>query len=487
MPICVLEIADETNVKIKGLDLDTRKKLVAKFKFDVPGARYLPAVRLGRWDGKVSFVQLSGSTYINLLPQILPMLEAAGYDVEVEDTRDYVTQFEFDSITEDSFAHINWPAKHAAEGTPIVLRDYQVAAVNQFLSTPQCINVLATGSGKTLITAAMSYSVQKHGRSIIIVPNKTLVVQTESDYKNLGLDVGVYFGDRKEIGRTHTICTWQSLNVILKNTKSGEGDTISIGEFIEDVVCVIVDEAHSCKASALQTLLTGAMAKIPLRWGLTGTIPKEQHAALTLTCTLGPVVGYLGASQLQDIGVLANCKINICQLVDHVEFRDYPSELKYLLTNEDRLKHIASMINQIKDTGNTLVLMDRVEPGKILAELIPDSVFISGATKLTERRSEFDEIADNDNRVLIATYGIAAVGINIVRIHNLILIEPGKSFVRVIQSIGRGLRVGHDKDHVEIYDITSTCKFAKRHLTKRKEFYKEANYEFNVQKINYIK
>ena len=89
--------------------------------------------------------------------------------------------------------------------------------------------------------------------------------------------------------------------------------------------------------------------------------------------------------------------------------------------------------------------------------------------------------------MLIATYGIAAVGINIVRIHNLILIEPGKSFVRVIQSIGRGLRVGHDKNHVEIYDITSTCKFAKRHLTKRKEFYKEANYEFNVQKINYIK
>lgn len=487
MPTCILHIADETNVKISGLDLDTRKKIVNKFKFDIPGARYSPAVRLGRWDGKASFVQLSGATYLNLLPEIIPMLETAGYDIEVSDTRDYPTQFEFDPITEATFSHTVWPEKHAAAGQPIVLRDYQVAAVNQFLSTPQCISVLATGSGKTMITAAMSYSVQRHGRSIIIVPNKTLVVQTEADYLNLGLDVGVYFGERKELGHAHTICTWQSLNVIMKNTKSGEGDTITIGEFIEDVVCVIVDEAHSCKAAALQSLLNGPMAKIPLRWGLTGTIPKEVHAAMTLLCTIGPVVGRLNASELQERGVLANCKINICQLVDHVEFRDYPSELTYLLTNQARLEQIASMIDKIKDSGNTLVLMDRVEPGKILAELIPDSVFISGATKLTERKTEFDEIADNDNRVLIATYGIAAVGINIVRIHNLILIEPGKSFIRVIQSIGRGLRVGHDKDHVEIYDITSTCKFAKRHLTKRKEFYREAKYEFEVQKINYVK
>jgi superfamily II DNA or RNA helicase len=85
----------------------------------------------------------------------------------------------------------------------------------------------------------------------------------------------------------------------------------------------------------------------------------------------------------------------------------------------------------------------------------------------------------------VATYGVAAVGINIPRIFNLVLVESGKSFTRVIQSIGRGIRRAEDKDFVQIWDITSTCKFAKRHLTKRKQFYKEANYPFSIEKTEW--
>jgi len=121
----------------------------------------------------------------------------------------------------------------------------------------------------------------------------------------------------------------------------------------------------------------------------------------------------------------------------------------------------------------------------MLEELIPNSVFVSGATKAQARKDEYDEIATMDGKVIIATYGVAAVGINIPRIFNLILIEPGKSFVRVIQSIGRGIRKAEDKDFVQIWDITSTCKFAKRHLTTRKKFYREANYPFEVDKIEW--
>ena len=121
----------------------------------------------------------------------------------------------------------------------------------------------------------------------------------------------------------------------------------------------------------------------------------------------------------------------------------------------------------------------------MLEELIPNSVFVSGATKAKDRKDEYDEIATMDGKVIIATYGVAAVGINIPRIFNLILIEPGKSFVRVIQSIGRGIRKAEDKDFVQIWDITSSCKFAKRHLTTRKKFYREANYPFEVEKIEW--
>jgi superfamily II DNA or RNA helicase len=490
-----LIIKDEVNVKIEGLDLSDRTALVKKFKYEIPGARYQPSVRLGRWDGKVAFFQLGGSSYINLLPEIIAYLESKGYDIDIEDLRDYSTTFAFEEFTEDTFSHITWPTGHPQAGQPIRFRDYQVEIINNFLTNPQSIQEIATGAGKTIMTAALSKSVEPYGRSIVIVPNKSLVTQTEADYINLGLDVGVYFGDRKEWGKTHTICTWQSLNVLLKATQAGTTE-VTIGEFIEDVVLVMVDEVHMAKADALKTLLTGVFARVPLRWGLTGTIPKEDYERISLLCSLGPVVGKLSASELQEAGHLANCHVNIVQLQDYAEYRDYQSELKYLVTDPERIAYLAKLIDSIKESGNTLILVDRIETGKLLQTELstlfslikgdrPDVAFVSGATKAGDRKDEYDEIATSTNKIIIATYGVAAVGINIPRIFNLVLVEPGKSFVRVIQSIGRGIRKAEDKDFVQIWDITSTCKFAKRHLTKRKQFYKEANYPFAIEKTEW--
>ena len=477
-------IRDEVNCKIEGLELDCRRALMKKFEHEVPGARYLPAVRLGRWNGKVSYCSLAGSTYINLLADAIPIVEHYGYDIELVDLREYNTNFTFEEIKEDSFAQKTWPKGHTQEGQPITLRDYQVTIINEFLKNPQCIQEVATGAGKTIMTAALSKSVEQYGRSIVIVPNKSLVVQTEADYINLGLDVGVYFGDRKEYNKRHTICTWQSLNNLLKNTKAGEAD-ITIKEFIEDVVCVMVDEVHMAKADALKTLLTGVMSHIPIRWGLTGTVPKSVYEQVALLVSLGPVINKLSAAELQDRGVLAQCHVNIVQMKDGVEFTNYQSELKHLLEDEKRLDKIAQLIDSIKDSGNTLILVDRVNAGRELQSRLADSVFISGETKLTERKEEYDEVKTSANKVIIATYGVAAVGINIPRIFNLVLVEPGKSFVRVIQSIGRGIRKAEDKDHVMIWDITSDCRFAKRHLTQRKAYYKEARYPFTLEKLDY--
>jgi superfamily II DNA or RNA helicase len=474
-------IRDEVNIKIEGLDLDARKALVTAFKYENPAARYLPAVRLGRWDGKVAYFQLGGSTYVNLLPEIMPILEKFDYDIELDDQRDYSNIFNFEQVSETSFEHVKWPKAHPAAGEPIMLRDYQVEIINNFLANPQCIQEVATGAGKTIMTAALSNAVAPYGRSIVIVPNKSLVTQTEADYINMQQDVGVYFGDRKEYGRQHTICTWQSLNNLLKNTKAGVGDC-TIGEFLEDVVCVIVDEVHMAKADALKTLLTGVMSHIPIRWGLTGTIPKEEYEFMSIKCAIGEVVGSLKAATLQEAGHLAQCHVNIVQLADHVEYNNYQSELKYLLETAGRLDYMAQLVQGIRESGNTLILVDRVAAGQALTERIKDAVFISGATKATDRQDEYNEVATAHGKVIVATYGVAAVGINIPRIFNLVLVEPGKSFVRVIQSIGRGIRKAEDKDFVQIWDLTSTCKFAKRHLTKRKAFYREANYPFAVEK-----
>ena len=487
MKRCTIQIRDEVNIKLEGLDLDVRRSLTNAFKYDVPYARYLPAVRLGRWDGKVSYFQLGGSTYTNLLPEIIPILEKFDYDIELDDQRDYSTTFAFEQVREDSFAHVKWPKGHPAAGEPIMMRDYQVEIVNNFLANPQCLQEVATGAGKTIMTAALSNAVAPYGRSIVIVPNKSLVTQTEKDYINMEQDVGVFFGDRKEYGRQHTICTWQSLNVLLKNTKAGTGE-VTIGEFLEGVVCVIVDEVHMAKADALNTLLTSVMSRVPIRWGLTGTIPKEKFESQALLVSLGPVIGRLSANELQQQGVLANCHVNIVQLVDHVEYKEYQSELKYLLEESGRLDTMADLIRRVNETGNTLVLVDRVAAGHALVERLGDrAVFVSGATKAKDRQDEYDQVAESTDKILVCTYGVAAVGINVPRLFNVVMVEPGKSFVRVIQSIGRGLRKAEDKDYVNIYDITSTCKFAKRHLQKRKVFYKEAGYPMSLEKLEWMK
>ena len=218
---------------------------------------------------------------------------------------------------------------------------------------------------------------------------------------------------------------------------------------------------------------------------ISGTIPKQAYEYESIFASIGQVVGGITAHQLQEIGVLSQCHVEVLQLLDIPVFRNYAEENKYLVTDKSRMEYIIKLISSISESGNTLVLVNRIETGNIIQTAIDGSAFISGNVKSSKRKSEYDEVAVMDNKIIVATYGVAAVGINIPRIFNLILIEPGKSFTRVIQSIGRGIRKAKDKDFVQIWDITSTCKYAKRHLTERKRFYKEAKYPFTVKKIDW--
>jgi len=479
-----LKIIDQVNIKFIDLDPNVRRKISEACKYFVPYARHMPKFKLGRWDGTVSFCSIGGSTYLNMLETVLPIILDAGYELDIDDRRPQYN-FQFPEISEDMFAHKVWPEGHVRAGDPIMLRDYQVEAIKTYTENLQSIQSISTGAGKTLMTAALSSLIEPYGRSIVIVPSKSLVEQTEEDYRNLGLDVGVFYGDRKEWNKTHTICTWQSLTVFAKKTRRDEAD-IPIDEFIKDVVCVMVDEVHSAKANELKDLLTGALANAPIRWGLTGTIPKEPFEFMSLTVSLGPVVGEIRASDLQEQGVLAACNVNIMQLQDDKEFSNYHDEYDFLVTDKRRLKWIADTCNLISESGNTLILVDRIETGEEICNILGDkAIFISGKVKTKDRKKEYNEVQTADGKIIVATYGVAAVGINIPRIFNLVLLEAGKSFVRVIQSIGRGLRKADDKDSVDIYDITSNMKFSKRHLSKRKEFYKDAQYPFEVSKIKY--
>ena len=494
MPVTKLVIQDEVNIRFEGLDIVTRRKLVDSVKYFLEYARHMPAYKLGRWDGTVSFCDIGGRSYLNLLDRLLPVVQSQGYTIEIDDKRDTTHDFVFDEVNESSYSHICWPVGHQRAGDPIKLQEHQIDVINSYLNNLAGVNIAPTGSGKTLITAILSHKVEPYGRSIVIVPTKDLVTQTEDDYKNLGLDVGVFFGDRKEYRKTHTICTWQSLESLAKRSKEVDLE-IDINDFFEGVVCVIVDEVHKAKADVLRRLLSSYLNNAAIRWGLTGTMPVDESEKVAVMACIGPMLGKINTKELQDKGLLAKLHVNVWQLKDQEEatisalkgdkFDDYQSELKWLTTNQARLKFLASKVIEMSESGNTLILVDRIETGEKLQLLIPDSVFVSGKMKSKDRKEEYKEVQEVDGKVIIATYGVASTGINIVRIFNLVLFEAGKSFVRVIQSIGRGIRVAPDKDFVNVYDICSNCKFSKRHLTQRKKFYAEAEYPFSITKISY--
>jgi superfamily II DNA or RNA helicase len=281
-----------------------------------------------------------------------------------------------------------------------------------------------------------------------------------------------------------------------KNSKSNnDGELLTLAELLDGVSTVMVDEVHMAKAEVLKKLLTSNLANAPIRWGLTGTVPKAEHEFQSIRASLGEVINKVSAHELQEKGVLSNCHVNIIQTAEWKEFGSYAEELKYLVTGTERMEYLANLIKEISNSGNTLVLVDRIESGLFLQVQLsglfsllgenPDVAFVSGAVKTKDRKESYDEIKTANNKIIVATYGVAAVGINIPRIFNLVLLEPGKSFVRVIQSIGRGIRKADDKDFVQIWDLTASTKYAKRHLTERKKFYKDAQYPFTIEKVKY--
>lgn len=241
----------------------------------------------------------------------------------------------------------------------------------------------------------------------------------------------------------------------------------------------IVSNCHQAKSDVLTSILTKTLNEVPLRRGFTGTLPKEPYEAKSIIASVGEVIHRVNAKDLQDKGILAKC--HVCGIItdDNFVSSSYDQELNQLLTNKDRIDFMVDFIKKVCETGNTLVLVGKIDLGKELEERIKGSTFVYGKTKIKDRQLTFKSVQNNDNVPIISTFQVAAVGINIPRIFNLVMIEAGKSFVRVIQTIGRGVRKAHDKDFVQIYDLSSTSKFSKKHFKKRMEYYDEAEYPYD--------
>jgi superfamily II DNA or RNA helicase len=449
---------DEVYCTITGLSNADNLFLYDKFGILIEGSFFHPAVKLGRWDGRIRFFERTGRTAIRLLDQIIPFIVGWDYEIELTDKRVPVEHPTM-RATHDMFAHcIGYRDK------PVEVRPYQVDAINALVEAGSGFVIAGTGAGKSLVTAGLCnvYGSLDY-KTITIVPSSDLVTQTADAFRMCGMDVGEYSGDKKEVDKPHVIATWQSLQ--------------NSPHVMKMFQVVVIDEAHGAKADVIKSLIADHGSHIAFRFGVTGTFPKPIIDQTNLICTIGPILQTITSKWLIENGYLAEVEIELLQTEEDADLPDYTAEKSYLSRAEDRLDYLADkIVEDMNLYGNTLVLVNSIQFGRKLQKLIPNSVFLSGESDKDLRALNYGHYEDRDDVIVIATSGIASTGISIDRIFCLYLIDAGKSFIKAIQSIGRGLRRAEDKNKVWVKDVSSSLKYSKKHCKERMKWYDEAGY-----------
>ena len=488
-PTVTVTILDEVNCTVHGLSDDHLHHFCNVFAVFADNHFFNPKFKIGAWDGKIRYFHANGTTYVHLLDDMFPTMIKLGYSIKIDDKRT-ATIKEPKLIDKDMFSFIELD-----EGEKLELYEHQTRVANTLINNGGGVAVAATGAGKSYICAAIAQVYNDvNARVLVIVPSQDLVLQTREDFLSCRIDCGEYSGDVKDYKHSMTVMsTWQALQ---------NNPTV-----VKDFDVVIVDECHGIKGQVLQKLLNDYGHKIAHRYGVTGTLPKSKTDAMAVRITVGSKQCEVTAKELIDVGILASLDIHIEQIDEDLQakydkfleevvgkkptykqfkasyFPDYSAEKTFLQRNTERLEYIKSKLQTLKDNGNTFVLVDGVAFGKRLAKDIPGAVFVHGTDKKAVRKQIYELFKSHDNLLVIATVNIASTGLNIKRIYNLVLIDIGKSFTRVIQSIGRGLRVAKDKDHVDVFDICSDLKYGKKHLAQRVVYYNEAEYPHNKRII----
>ena len=296
----------------------------------------------------------------------------------------------------------------------------------------------------------------------------------------------IYQGHDKRVTKDVVISTWQSLYKFPK-------------KYFEQFGCVIGDEAHTFKSKSL----TSIMNKLHLckyRFGLTGTLDDLQTHKLVLEGVFGAVNKVISTKELIDKKTLSNLKIdslilgyndNECKIVKDLKYAD---EIDYIVRHKPRLFFVNKLLSPLK--GNTLVLYQFVEKhGKPLYDLILNTYkdrkvfFVSGDVDALTREKIRAITEKSSNAIIVASYGTFSTGINIKNLHNIIFSSPSKSKIRVLQSVGRGLRLGDNKNECKLFDIAddftykSRQNFTLQHFMERINIYNQEQFDYTIHRI----
>ena len=477
----IISKKNEVHLILSDLSPSEQQELSDFFTFEVPNAKFMPMVRNRMWDGKIRlFSPATGEIYVGLLPYIKDYCKSKNvkYNIDkgVEDERNVVG-----TIVRGFIKSL----KPKSKGKSLKIRDYQFSAVQMAIARNRSLIVSPTASGKSLIIYALVRYYQMGGnKTLILVPTTSLVEQMYSDFEDYGWSSGtycqkVYQGYTTKITKDVVISTWQSIYKMPK-------------KYFEQFDCVIGDEAHFFKAKSLTSIMT-KLHQCKYRFGFTGTLDGTETHRLVLEGLFGSVEQVVTTKDLIDKKTLANLKIK-CITLKHPEKRermDYAEEMDYLVSHESRNRFILGLCNTI--TGNTLCLFQLVEKhGKVLYEGMKGSenvYFVYGGTDTEQREKIRGLVEEHKNSTTIASYGTFSTGINIRNIHNIVLASPSKSKIRVLQSIGRGLRTSSTKDSILVFDIADDISYKGRrnftlnHFFERLNIYNEEQFNYEISKV----
>jgi len=464
-------------------DRGIAQELSDYFTFFVPGHQFTPAFKSRIWDGKIRLTDLRSFTiYHGLVPYIEIFCKE----------RDYTLEIDSDVSVTQNFSLVEAKEFVDTLKLPHEIRDYQLKSFVQAIRNKRMLLLSPTASGKSLVLYCIIRYLQiENERGLLIVPTTSLVEQMYKDFEDYGYDSEQYChrqysGKDKHTNKFLTITTWQS---IYKNP----------GEYFEQFDFVLGDEAHQFKAKSLTTILSGCV-NAKYRIGTTGTLDGTQTHKLVLEGLFGPVYKATSTSDLIDKGQLASFKIK-CLILKHPESVckmarswDYNQELEYIVMNTARNNFIRNLALSLN--GNTLILFQFVEKhGKSLHANIKEHAknrhvfFVFGGTDVEIRESVRAITEKERDAIIVASYGTFSTGVNIRNLHNIIFASPSKSRIRNLQSIGRGLRIGENKDEAVLFDISDDFRIGKytnytlKHFVDRVRIYDDEKFKYKFYNI----
>lgn len=473
------------------------KELSEFFTFKVPGYQFMPAYKNKMWDGTIKLYNMFSETlYAGLVQYVKAFAEERSYTIEINPELDDKDNMSVEQVRKFIDDHL----QPIAGGQKINAHDHQVEGVHHAMQNKRCLLLSPTASGKSLMIYALVRHclevLPKDKKVLIVVPTTSLVSQMYSDFAEYSThdpnfsaetDCHVVFAGQDKIADARVIIsTWQSIHKMPE-------------KYFENYGAVFGDECHLFKSKSL-TRIMSKLKDCPYRVGTTGTLDGTLTHKLVIEGLFGPVYKVTDTKNLMDMELLSNLSID-CILLDYEDKvkkqnarMKYFEELEWLVTHEDRNNFIANMAKSLK--GNTLILFQLVEKhgkhlNKLIEKMCPDHqvFFVYGGTDVHDRESIRKIAEENENAIIVASYGTFSTGISIRRLHNIIFASPSKSRIRVLQSIGRQLRKSEHKDLARLYDIGDNLSWKTwknhtlKHFLERMKLYNAERFDYRSIKI----